>query len=87
MTGTILTWVIFAVILVCFGIGLKHIYRNFVRGESDCCGGKDGCSGCGGACGHSTEELIQQAAAKLKAENKTEALHKLEAVEKSQNKK
>ena len=36
MTGTILTWVLFALILVGFAFGLRHIYRNFVSGESDC---------------------------------------------------
>ena len=88
MTGEILTWVIFAIIVVCFGIGLKHVYRNFVTGESDCCGSKGGgCQGCGGSCGNSTEDIIKKAEAKLKAENKIEALHKLQTAEKNTAKK
>lgn len=42
--GDILTWVIFAVIVVFFLIGLRHIYRNFISGESDCCGKGGSCS-------------------------------------------
>lgn len=89
MTGTILTWVIFAVILVGFGIGLKHIYHNFISGESDCCGGgsKSNCANCGGGCATTDKEIIKQAEAKLKAENKVEALHRLEAAEKTEAKK
>ena len=45
-SGDILTWVLFAVIMVAFYIGLKHIYRNFVSGESDCCKGGSSCPAC-----------------------------------------
>lgn len=44
-SGDIVTWVLFAVIMIVFYIGLKHIYRNFVSGESDCCKG-GGCPSC-----------------------------------------
>lgn len=45
-SGDILTWVLFAIIMVAFYIGLRHIYRNFVSGESDCCKGVGSCPAC-----------------------------------------
>lgn len=45
-SGDILTWVLFAIIMVAFYIGLRHIYRNFVSGESDCCKGGGSCPAC-----------------------------------------
>jgi len=44
-SGDVATYVIAAVILVVFGIGARKIYRNFFRGESECCG-SDNCSSC-----------------------------------------
>jgi hypothetical protein len=44
-SGDIATYVIAAIILVVFGIGARKIYRNFFRGESECCG-SDSCSSC-----------------------------------------
>ena len=88
MTGTILTWVLFALIVVAFGFGLRHIYRNFVSGESDCCGSAGKCSDCAeaGFCGTEEQKIFKDAEAKLKAENKIDALHKLEAAEKTEEK-
>lgn len=47
-SGDIITWVLAVIILAAFWVGLKHIYRNFVSGESDCCkgGGGPGCTCC-----------------------------------------
>ncbi len=45
-SGDILTWVLFVIIMAAFYIGLKHIYRNFVSGESDCCKGGGTCPAC-----------------------------------------
>lgn len=87
MTGTILTWVLFALILVGFAFGLRHIYRNFISGESDCCGSAGKCDSCGGGCAAKEQQIFKEAEEKLKAENKIEALHKLEAAEKAQEKK
>lgn len=89
--GTILTWVIFAVIVVAFGFGLKHVINNFRSGTPDCCK-TGGCSYCPteGNCAEreavQDEKIIKDAEAKLKAEGKVEALHKLEAAEKAHQK-
>ncbi len=47
-TGDLITWALAVVIFYAFWHGLKHIYRNFVSGESDCCGndGSPACSCC-----------------------------------------
>lgn len=45
-SGDILTWVLFVIIMFAFYIGLKHIYKNFVSGESDCCKGGASCPAC-----------------------------------------
>ena len=47
-TGDIATWIIFAVIAICFIFGLKRIYHNFSSGKCDSCGGGSG--GCSGGC-------------------------------------
>ncbi len=86
-SGDIITWVLAAIIAVAFLIGLKHVYRNFVSGESDCCGNA-GCANCpeGSKCAVDKlqdEKIIRDAENKLKAEHKTEALKKLEEAEKT----
>lgn len=45
-SGDIITWVLFAIIMVAFYIGLRHIYHNFVSGEADCCKGGGSCPAC-----------------------------------------
>ena len=47
-TGDLITWALAVVIFFAFWHGLKHIYKNFVSGESDCCGhdGSPACSCC-----------------------------------------
>ncbi len=42
------TYVVGAVVLALFGLGMRRIYTNFKRGSSDCCG-TGGCSA--GCCG------------------------------------
>lgn len=90
MMGTILTWVIFAIILVAFGFGMKHVINNFRSGTPDCCK-TGGCSYCPteGNCAEKEEaedkKLLADTEAKLKAEGKVEALKKLQAAEKAHN--
>ncbi len=43
------TYVLGGIILLAFAMGLRHIYRNFSSGHSDCCGSGGGCSG---GCSH-----------------------------------
>ncbi|MDD6134666.1 MAG: FeoB-associated Cys-rich membrane protein [Selenomonadaceae bacterium] len=40
------TFIVAAVLAVALFLALRHIYRNFHEGKSDCCGA----SGCSGSC-------------------------------------
>ncbi|MDY6296234.1 MAG: FeoB-associated Cys-rich membrane protein [Schwartzia succinivorans] len=43
------TFVCAVLVAAALFFALRHIYRNFIKGESDCCG-TSGCS-CGDSCG------------------------------------
>lgn len=47
-SGDIITWVLFVIIMAAFAVGVRHIVRNFMSGESDCCKGGSSpfCAGC-----------------------------------------
>lgn len=43
------TYIVGAIVLALFGLGVQRIYKNFKSGTSDCCGTggcSSGCSGC-----------------------------------------
>ena len=79
-SGDIITWVLFAVIMFFFYIGLKHIYKNFVRGESDCCANGT-CPACAECAKEETTRRERDNAAKAWAAIRMEAAAKREAAE------
>lgn len=79
-SGDVITWVLFAVIMFFFYIGLKHIYKNFVRGESDCCANGT-CPACAECAKEETTRRERDNAAKAWAAIRMEAAAKREAAE------
>ena len=79
-SGDVITWVLFAVIMFFFYIGLKHIYKNFVRGESDCCANGT-CPACAECAKEETTRRERDNAAKAWAAIRKEAAAKREAAE------
>ncbi len=74
-SGDVITWLLFAVIMFFFYIGLKHIYRNFVRGESDCCANGT-CPACAECTKEETTKRERDNAAKAWAAIRKEAAEK-----------
>ena len=77
-SGDVITWLLFAVIMVFFYIGLKHIYKNFVQGESDCCANGT-CPACAECTKEETTKRERDNAAKAWAAIRKEAAAKREA--------
>ncbi len=77
-SGDVITWLLFAVIMFFFYIGLKHIYRNFVRGESDCCANGT-CPACTECTKEETTKRERDNAAKAWAAIRKEAAEKRKA--------
>ena len=77
-SGDIITWVLFAIIMFFFAIGLKHIYKNFVRGESDCCANGT-CPACAECAKEETTKQERENAAKAWAAIRAEAREKRNA--------
>ncbi len=77
-SGDVITWLLFAVIMFFFYIGLKHIYRNFVRGESDCCANGT-CPACAECTKAETTKRERDNAAKAWAAIRKEAAEKRKA--------
>ena len=77
-SGDIITWVLFAIIMFFFAIGLKHIYKNFVQGESDCCANGT-CPACAECAKEETTKKERENAAKAWAAIRKDAADKRKA--------
>lgn len=75
-SGDIITWVLFAIIMVAFYIGLRHIYHNFVSGEADCCKGGGSCPACADCAKEETTAKERKNAAEAWKAIKAEAKEK-----------
>ncbi len=76
-SGDVITWILFAVIMFFFYIGLKHMYKNFVQGESDCCANGT-CPACAECAKEETTKRERENAAKAWAAIRKEAADKWE---------
>lgn len=57
-SGDIATWVIGAIVLIVFLIGLKRVYRNFTSGKCDSCGPGSCSSSCHCSGGCATDKKV-----------------------------